>query len=335
MQEGEHVSLPKQMTAAFITATGSADRIQVGSLPLPCIGATDVLVRMEASEVNHVDLFVRSGAYHTPIPFPFVIGRDLVGTVETVGDAVETFTPGDRVWSNSLGHAGRQGAFAEYAAVPVERLYRLPAGVDPTDAAPVLHAAGTAYVGLVRHAQLLPGETVLVGAASGAVGTAVVQLASAMGARVIASASSGDEQWVRDCGAEVVVDGHAADYYDQVQDAAPGGVDVWWDTSGRYEFDSSVPLLAHGGQVIAMAAMDAQPTLPVGLLYTRDASVRGFAISNASVDDLAAAATSINQLLATGRLTGRVGATFHLAQSRQAHEALESRAVRGRILVIP
>lgn len=220
------VDLPDRMQAAFIEATGSADDIQVGTLPVPRPYEREVLVRMEASEVNHVDLFVRSGAFPTPMPFPFVIGRDLVGAVVAVGEAVEKFSPGDRVWSNSLGHDGRQGTFSEYVAAPVERLYPLPEGIDPAEVASVLHAAGTAYLGLVREARLRPGETIVVGSASGSVGTAIIQLAPATGAHVIAGASTTDEQWVADCGADVVIDKHAPDYYPQVGQAAPHGLDV-------------------------------------------------------------------------------------------------------------
>src|SRR5699024_10963771 len=227
---------PEHMSAAFIDAPGGVENIRVGDLPVPEPGATEILVRMEASEVNHVDLFVRSGAFPTPLPFPFVIGRDLVGTVVAVGEAAQQFSPGDRVWSNSLGHDGRQGTFSEYVAAPVERLYRLPDGIDPAEAAPVLHAAGTAWIGLVREARLRPGETIVVGSASGAVGTAIVQPAAAMGARVIAGASTGDEEWVADCGAATVIDKHAGDFHRQVDRAAPGGVDVWSDASGSYDF---------------------------------------------------------------------------------------------------
>lgn len=329
------MGLPDQMQAAFIEATGSADDIQVGALPVPRPREREVLVRMEASEANHVDLFVRSGAFPTPLPFPFVIGRDLVGTVIAVGEAVENFNPGDRVWSNSLGHDGRQGTFAEYVVAPVERLYPLPEGIDPAEAAPVLHAAGTAYLGLVREARLRPGETIVVGSASGAVGTAIIQLAAAMGARVIAGASTGDELWVAERGAEVVIDKHAPDYYTQVEQAAPHGVDVWWDASGGEDFEASVPLLSQGARIIVMAGMQSTPRVPIGQLYTRDASVLGFAISNTSAADLAEAAQAINRMLSTGVLRGRVGATFHLAEAAAAHRALEAGGVQGRILVVP
>src|SRR5699024_6878358 len=125
---------PDIMRAAYIEQVGAVGNIRFGELPVPRPGPTDVLVKMLASGVNHVDLFVRSGAFQTHTPFPFVIGRDLVGTVVTPGGGVHQFQPGDRVWCNSLGHDGRQGAIAEYAVVPAERLYPLPNDVAPKQA---------------------------------------------------------------------------------------------------------------------------------------------------------------------------------------------------------
>ncbi|MBL0707225.1 NADPH:quinone reductase [Sinomonas sp. JC656] len=323
------------MRAAFVRRLGGTENIEVGHLPVPEIGPTDALVRMEASTVNHVDLFVRSGAYRTATPFPFVIGRDLVGTVEQAGPGVVGFVPGDRVWTNSLGHAGRQGAFAEYAVVAEDRLYPLPTGVAPSAAAPVLHAAATAYLGLVREAELQLGETVYVAGGGGAVGGAAIQLAKAMGARVLTSASAADAGWCRSLGADVTLDYREPGLAGRIAEAAPDGIDVWWDTSGHHDFETTAPLLRLGARAILMAGMDAAPVLPVGDLYTRDAKLLGFAISNASVTDLARAARVINGLLAAGRLVSRIGATFRLADAAQAHEAMATGGVRGRVLVLP
>lgn len=330
------MTIPSTMQAAFIRETGGTDRIEVGELPVPRPGPTDVLVRMEASEVNHVDLFVRSGAYATHTPFPFVIGRDLVGSVVAKGPGVADFAEGDRVWCNSLGHDGRQGAFAEYAVVASERLYPLPAAVRPMAAAAVLHAAATAYIGLVREAGLAAGQTVFVEGAGGGVGSAIVQMASAMGARVIATASAQDESWCRACGADVVLDYHCNDLYEQVRAAAPEGVDIWWDNSGRNDFTHCLPLLGRGGRAVIMSGLGgADPVLPVGAMYTREVTLHGFAISNATVSDLAQAARAINRLLTAGKLQARIGATFCLADAARAHEAMASGEIRGRIVVQP
>ncbi|HEY9472538.1 MAG TPA: alcohol dehydrogenase catalytic domain-containing protein, partial [Mycobacteriales bacterium] len=161
------MGLPGEMAAAYITGLGPPEVIRFGRLPMPTVGPTDVLVRVETVAVNPVDTFIRSGAYQTPTPFPFVIGRDLVGSVVTADVGTTGFTPGTRVWANSLGHGGRQGPSAEYAVVAADRLYRLPDGVDPVVAVACLHPAATAHLGLFEHAGLRAGQTVYVGGGAG------------------------------------------------------------------------------------------------------------------------------------------------------------------------
>jgi NADPH:quinone reductase-like Zn-dependent oxidoreductase len=164
------------MLAAYIRALGPADSIEFGELPTPVPGPTDVLVEVELVAANPVDAFIRSGRYPTRMSFPFVVGRDLVGTVASAG-AATGFAVGDRVWCNSLGHDGRQGSFAQSAVAPAERCFRLKAGVDPAVAVAVAHPAATAYLGLFVHARLRSGETVFVGGAGGNVGNAATVMA--------------------------------------------------------------------------------------------------------------------------------------------------------------
>jgi len=135
------------MHAAFIERLGPPEHIRYGELPAPRPGPTDVLVDVLATTVNPVDTFVRSGVFRTPMDFPFVISRDLVGVVAAAGPGAPGFAVGDLVWCNSLGHGGRQGAAADQVVVPVDRLYHLPDGVLPTDAVTVVHPAATAYLG--------------------------------------------------------------------------------------------------------------------------------------------------------------------------------------------
>ncbi|MBV6755887.1 NADPH:quinone reductase [Rhodococcus opacus] len=329
------MSVPSTMRAAFIHRHDGPDSIEVGALPVPALGPADVLVKTAALAVNHVDTFVRSGAYRTNTPFPFIVGRDLVGTVAATGAGVTAFRPGDTVWCNSLGHDGRQGSFAEYASVPAERLYLLPDGVDPLDAVGVLHTAATAHIGLFREARLRPGETVYVAGAGGGVGSAVVQLAAFGGARVIASAAARDFEWCLSCGAQEVFDYDDPDLHRNIRQAAPDGVDVWWDNSGHNDFDAAIPLLNRAARVIVMSGLGAHPRLPVGALYTRDASLHGFVISNASTSDLASAAGTINHLLAEKKLRARTGATLTLGETPHAHRQMESGASVHRILVVP
>jgi len=325
--------LPATVTAAFITATGLAENIRLGELPMPSLGPTDVLVRAEVVAVNNVDTFVRSGAYQTALPMPFIVGRDVVGVVAAMGAGVVGFAVGDRVWCNSLGHAGRQGSFATYVVISADRLYHLPEGVDAVDAVAAFHPGATAYLGLFRHAVITPGQTIVVGGAGGSIGTAVVQLAATAGARILATASPRDVDWCHSCGAEQVFDYHDPDVEARIAAAAPDGVDVYWDTSGHHNFDATVPVLAHGARIVLMAALDARPVLPVGAVYTRDISLRGFVISNASVSDLAQAAPLINRLLSQDILRIRVAEVMSLADAAQAHRMVESRQVKGRIVL--
>lgn len=328
--------LPERMRAAFIRATGGVDAIEVGELPLPQPGPTDVLVRMQASSVNHVDLFVRSGAYRTHTPFPFVIGRDLVGAVVAVGAGVDNFAIGDLVWCNSLGHDGRQGAYAEYAVVAAERLYRLPAGVPPQAAAAVAHTAATAYLGLVREARASAGQTLFLEGGGGGVGGAVLQMAKAMRLHIVTTAAADDQSWCLALGADAAFDYRRPDLYDAVRQACPDGVDLWWDASGHNRFAQCLPLLNCKARIVLMSGLKGRDAeLPVGALYTRDITLCGFAISNASVADLACAARATNRLLAAGNLQSRIGATFHLSEAARAQEAMASGRIRGRIIVLP
>jgi NADPH:quinone reductase-like Zn-dependent oxidoreductase len=324
------------MNAACITRFGPPQNIRITRLPVPTVGPGEVLVRVSAVAVNHVDTFIRSGAYRTRVTFPFIVGRDLVGSVIQPGDS--GLAPGTRVWCNSLGHDGRQGSFAEYVAVPADRLYPLPSGVDPVSAVSVLHTAATAHIGLFREARLEPGQTIIVDGVGGGVGSAVAQLAAAAGARVIAVDRAENAAWARACGAAEVVDRDGPDVPRRIAELVPFGSDVFWGMSRQHDFDTVLPLMALGGRIILIAGLTARAVLPVGAVYARDISIHGFAISNASVGDLAAAAEMINRELASGRLRGRIRATFTLSKAAQAHRMQETggdHAVPGRIVLLP
>ena len=133
----------------------------------------------------------------------------------------------------------------------------------PPGAAPV-HTAATAYFGLYRETQLRPGETLFVAGGAGGVGSCVIQLAAAMGARVIASASVRDHDWCRSLGADVVLDYREDKMHQKLAAAAPEGIDIWWDTSGHHDFQTTLPLLNKRAKVVVMAGMSATPVLPVG-----------------------------------------------------------------------
>lgn len=329
------------MKAAWVSRTGGPEVIRYGGLPVPDVQPGTVLVRVAASAVNHVDNFVRNGKFATALTFPQVVGRDLVGTVETVGPGVqEGFRPGDAVWSNSMGFGGRHGAGAEFSLVPAERLYRLPAGIGPVAAVAVLHAGASAHLALHRHGRLQPGETVFVGGAAGGVGSAAVVQAVRAGAKVIASAAKDDAGHVLAMGASAALDYRSPAFADELRaavDEVSGGhgLDLHLETSGRHQLELVVGLLAPRGRIIAMSGLDASNSVPLGKLYTRDGSIRGFAISNATVEDLARAAKAVNELLADGSLRARAVTKMPLSDAAAAHASLESGTVHGKLVLVP
>lgn len=285
--------VPATMKAAFVRERGPADDIHYGDLPTPEPGPGDVLVRVTSVAVNPVDTLVRSGAYPTQLPFPFVLGRDLAGVVVAVGERVTRFRENQPVWSNSLGHEGRQGSFAEFVSVPEERTYPLPPHVDPDTAVAALHPAATAYIGLMHHAWVRPSDIVYVGGGAGNVGSAVLQLASSIGCRVLVSVHGADDTtWCRDHGAEAVMDYQDANLAGQVRAAASHGVDIHWDTSGQHDLDRAVEMLAFGGRIMLTAGVEARPAVPVGPIYWNNARLLGFVLSKAPVEQLAEAAVT-------------------------------------------
>jgi NADPH:quinone reductase-like Zn-dependent oxidoreductase len=322
------------MRAAFIEHFGPPENILCRELPTPQRGPTDVLVDVLCTTVNSVDALIRSGIYRVPVAFPFVIGRDLVGRVGDIAAGSSDFSIGDLVWCNSLGHGGRQGAAAEQAIVPAERLYHLPGGVNPTDAVTVLHPAATAYLALFTHGRLAVGETVLVAGGAGNVGSALVTMAGAAGARVIATASEQDAEYCRGLGATDVFSYRDPNLLQQVRDACPRGVDVYVDSSGRSDMTLAVDLLAQRGRIVLFAGARSQPVLPVIALFQKSGSIHGFVISDATTAELAAAAREVNRLLAARRLRSRLTEQRPLAEIAQVHQQLERGELQGRRVIL-
>ena len=170
------------MKAAYIETTGTPDVIRYGDLPAPTAKNGEVLVRIKAVDVNPIDLYIRSGLVAMTLPMPFILGCDLAGVVEAVGPAVSQFKVGDRVWGSNQGLLGRQGTFAEFAAVQEGWLYPTPPNVEDTTAAAAALVGITAHLGLFHGANLQADETVFVNGGTGGIGSMVVQMVKAVGA---------------------------------------------------------------------------------------------------------------------------------------------------------
>ena len=212
-------------------------------------------MRVAAVAVNTVDTLVRSGAWHTPVAFPLVVGRDLAGTVAAVGAGVSDVRPGDRVWASSAGYGGRPGAAAGLVRVAPERLYRLPDGADPLAFVAAVHPGATAYGVLTGRARVQPGETVAVIGGNGAVGMCLIQVAAAHGAHPIAVVRDGrTESALGELGAQqVAVAAAAAGGLAAAAAAAPGGVDVVVDTTGRAALSQAPDLVNLRGRIVVIA----------------------------------------------------------------------------------
>lgn len=318
------------MQAAYILETGSPDVIRVGELPRPEPARGQVLVKVEAVAVNPIDTYIRSGAVAMQLPKPFVIGCDLAGVVESVGDGVRGFEPGMRVWCSNQGLLGRQGTFAEYAAVDADWLHVLPEGVAARDAAAVALVAITAHLGLFRDAKLGSGETIAVIGGTGGVGSMVVQMAKLAGARVITTAGSDAKvEAAKGLGADEVIGYHRESIGEGLQRIAPQGVDVFWETRREPDFDVAVAAMKGRGRMILMAGRDARPPFPVGPFYVKECSLKGMVMFKATPREVAESAHEINRWLAEGRLKANISHILPLAKAAEAHRLQEAATLKG------
>ena len=327
------------MRAAYINQTGPADNIIIGELPDPQPSGTQVLVRVKAASVNPIDTYVRSGLAAPPnMPLPFIVGSDLAGVVEALGPDAKRFRVGDRVWGANQGILGRQGTFAELAAIDEQWLYPTPATVSDEQAAALALVGITSHLGLVEEARLQPGEVVLVNGGSGGVGSTVIQMARALGGVVIATTSGAKKmEHCRSLGANHVLDYRHDDIPKRVVELT-GGVDLWWETSRMPNFDAIFASLKLRGRVVLIAGRTSRVEFPVGAFYTKCASLHGFAMFLASAEAQRRAAEQIGAWLATGALAAKIDRVASLEETAELHRLLESGAdsagsVRGKLVV--
>jgi NADPH2:quinone reductase len=330
------------MKAAYIRQPGPPESIVFGDLDVPTPGEGQVLVKVKAVAVNPIDTYIRGGAVKMNLPLPFIVGCDLAGVVERAGPGVRRLAVGDRVWGSNQGLMGRQGTFAEYACVDEAWLYPTPKGVADQDAAATALVGITAYLGLFRFARLAAGETLFVNGGTGGVGSAVVQMAKATGARVITTAGSDEKCGLaRSLGADVVINYKTADVDAAIQAAAPGGVNVWWETLREPNLERTVSHLARRGRMVLMAGREARPIFPVGPFYVKDCSLFGFAMFNASPDEQRECAQQINEWLSLGKLKSRIDRVLPLAETAAAHRLQEENTlgkagtIGGKLVLVP
>lgn len=314
------------MKAAFIKKTGAPNVIEWGDLPEPKINDNELLVKTTAVPANHVDTYIRSGKMkgERPLPSPYILGMEMVGVVEKVGQNVTRFKQGQRVWANTFGVCTVQGTISEYVAADASLFYPVPEGVDDFEMAAVIQAGTTACVGLIR-AQLKATDILFVNGGAGNIGTGVIQLASARGARVFASSTGREKMdWCKRCGAEAVFDYKNSDMEKEVKAVAPEGVDVFWDTSREPHFDLGVSLLKQKGKIVLMAGGDSRPTFPVGPFYRKDCTMLGFTVMKTNPKEMEEYAQIINRCVADKRLYIKIAHLLPASETAVAHDILET-----------
>ncbi len=330
------------MKAAYFVEPGPPEVIQYGELPDPQCGPGQALVRVGAVSVNPIDTYIRAGANYWDLPQPTIPGCDLAGTVVEVGAGVTHLKAGDRVWGSNQGVLGRQGTFAELCAVDARWLYPTPENVSDEEAAAVALVGITAHLGLFGRAHLQPGETVFVRGGVGGVGSMVVQMAKAIGGKVLATAGGPEKvELCSSLGADTAIDYTQTDLRTALRESAPDGVDLFWETLREPDFDFAVDALKDNGRMVLMAGRDARPPFPVGPFYVKCLSLLGFVMFKASAEAQATCAADINHWLATGKLKAVIDRVMPLSQAAEAHRLQEQHTIgkqsclRGKIVLKP
>jgi NADPH2:quinone reductase len=322
------------MKAIRIHAFGGPEAYRYEEVPDPAPGAGQALVAIEAVGVNFIEVYQRTGLY--PVALPATPGSEAGGTVLAVGPGVTEFRAGDRVaWQ------GSPGAYAERAAVPVERLVRLPEGVSTKQGAAAMLQGMTAHYLACSTFPLEPGDTCLVHAAAGGVGLLLCQIAKRRGARVIGTVSTPEKAALaREAGASDVILYVEQDFETEVRQITDGaGVQVVYDSVGRTTFEQSLRCLAPRGMMVLYG----QSSGPVGRFDPQVLNQRGsIFLTRPSLPHHVATRAGLleraNEVLGwvrDGTLRLRIGREFPLAQAAEAHRQLQARATTGKLLLIP
>ncbi|HXX02138.1 MAG TPA: quinone oxidoreductase [Candidatus Acidoferrales bacterium] len=322
------------MKAIRVERTGGPEVMELVDLPVPHPKSGEALIKVAAAGVNSIDGHFRDGSFRTPLPF--IPGQEGSGVVTAVGSQVKAVKEGDRVaWSGAL------GSYAEYVASPEEHLVPVPASITNEQAAAAMMHGLTAHY-LVNDAhKLKAGETALVHAAAGGVGFLLVQLAHAVGARVIGTASSDEKALLaREAGADEVIVYTREDFESEVKRLTAGkGVEVVYDGVGKATFEKNLNVMKLRGMLV-LYGMSSGPVPPVdpaklsekGSLYMARTTLAHF---TATREELLARTSDLFSMIAAGKLKLRIAKTYPLAEAPQAHRDLEARKMAGKLLLIP
>ena len=322
------------MKAVRVHAVCGPDALRVEEVDRPAPGPGQVLVQIAAAGVNFVDVYQRNGLY--PVERPFTVGQEAAGTVTGMGPGVREVKVGDRV-----AYAGVLGAYAEFAAVPADRLVPLPNEVSAKQGAALMLQGMTAHYLACTTYPLKPGDTCLVHAAAGGVGLLLCQIAKLRGARVIGTVSTAAKaELARAAGADEVILYTERDFEDEVKRLTGGaGVQVVYDSVGKTTFAKGLNCLAPRGMMVLfgqssgpVGAFDPLVLMQKGSLFLTRPTVLTYIATRV---ELLARAGEVLGWVRDGRLRVRIGGEFRLAQAGDAHRELEARRTTGKLLLIP
>ena len=306
------------MKAVRIHEYGGRDVLRYEDCPLPAITDDEVLIRVIATAINPVDWKIREGYLQEMIPyeFPLTLGWDLSGIVEETGKNVKSFTIGDAVYSRP--EITRNGAYAEYIAVRENEVAIKPTTVSFAEAASIPLAGITAWEAVIDSGEIKKGQSILIHAASGGVGSLAVQLAKWKGATVFATSSGKNSAFVQSLGADEVIDYRSVRFQDVVKD-----VDVVFDTIGGDVQENSWSVLKQGGILVSVV----QP--PDEERAKKAGAVGKFVFIQPNAGIL----RELASLIDSGVIRPIVGAEFSLQDISKAHELSESGRARGKIVI--
>ncbi len=304
------------MRVIAITAFGGVDRLTLMQMPIPIPGPEDVLIRVHAAGVGLWDTKVRRGQVGEQA-FPYVLGWESAGTVSQIGANVTDFTVGDAVYC----YVPQVGHYAEYVAAPANLVARRPGTIDAAHAAGIPVSGLTAHQSITEELRLQAGEVVLITAAAGGVGSLAVQIAAQLGAHVIATASARNHAYLRELGADTVIDYTTTDFVQAVRALHPAGVDAALDCVGGESAIHSLQTLRDGGRLAYIAEVEdlqVERGITAQLVYGRPDAPR---------------LTTLAQMVDAGQLSIHLDRTLPLAAAKQAHELVEKGHVRGKVVL--
>ncbi len=321
------------MRAALITDLTGPDGVEVREIDDPRPGEGQVAVDVAACGVNFPDLLMSRGLYQFRPPLPFAPGGEIAGTVAAVGEGVEGFAVGDAVMALTF-----VGGFASRVVVDVQQLMHVPEGMDLETAGAFAFTYGTSYHALVQRAQIQPGERLLVLGAAGGVGLAAVEIGAALGAEVIAAASTDDKLDLCEAhGATGRIDYAREDLKKAAK--ALGGVDVVYDPVGGPYSEAALRALRPGGRLLVIGfAAGEIPAIRLNLVLLKRCQIVGVAWGSWAMEHPDTHAANMEALFALwrrGRLAPHVSGRYRLDEAAQALRDMDARKVRGKIIVVP